>query len=298
MLAPFANATEKAKVYKRLLVAIDGSDVAESILTYALGISRATGSQLALVRIVDDEAHRAQASSYLDALAARLQVEAHCVSAGGDVASALLEEAARVPDTLIAMTTHGRSGELGAVRGSVAMNVLLGGHARCCFIGPTRVSAVTSGRQDHPGRRADGFTSAESIGAGGRACTLARRPLGRDLGAQHARKPCRHRRRLSECLLRRPVELGSTGSTTAGECCMAMNPIRQLPILSTTSAAPCWRGHARQHGASGGSSFRDRLPAQGRRTDPHPTAVARCCGRQRFGAGRADAFIYSQALAV
>ncbi len=167
MLAPFANATEKAKVYKRLLVAIDGSDVAESILTYALGISRATGSQLALVRIVDDEAHRAQASSYLDALAARLQVEAHCVSAGGDVASALLEEAARVPDTLIAMTTHGRSGVLGAVLGSVAMKVLRGGHAPVLLYRP---HARVSGDAGEPIKITrvvapmDGSPSAESIG--------------------------------------------------------------------------------------------------------------------------------------
>ncbi|MGH7484522.1 MAG: universal stress protein, partial [bacterium] len=38
-------------MYKRLLVAVDGSAKAEAILPYALGISRATGSQLTLVHV-------------------------------------------------------------------------------------------------------------------------------------------------------------------------------------------------------------------------------------------------------
>ena len=114
-------------MYKRLLLAVDGSPIAESILPYALGICRATQSQLALVRVVDDDGQRAQAGAYVDALAARLQAEGQCVSADGDVAAALLKEVARVPGTLLAMTTHGRSGLLGAVLGSVAMKVLRAG---------------------------------------------------------------------------------------------------------------------------------------------------------------------------
>lgn len=167
MLASIASAMENVKVYKRLLVAIDGSDVAESILPYALGITQATGSQLTLVRIVDDAGQHAQASGYVDALAARLEAEARCVSAGGDVAAALLTEAARVPDTLVAMTTHGRSGVLGAVLGSVAMKVLRGGDAPVLlyrpherFTGdpaePIKITRVVAPM--------DGTPSAESIG--------------------------------------------------------------------------------------------------------------------------------------
>ena len=114
-------------MYKRLLVAVDGSPLAESILPYALGICRATQSQLTLVRVVDGEAQRAKGSEYVDALAAKLQAEGRCVTADGDVAAALLQEVARVPGTLLAMTTHGRSGLLGVVLGSVAMKVLRGG---------------------------------------------------------------------------------------------------------------------------------------------------------------------------
>lgn len=114
-------------MYKRLLVAVDGSPVAESILPYVLGICGATQSHLTLVRVIDDEGQRAQAGDYVDALAAKLGVEGRCVSADGDVAAALHKEVARVPGTLLAMTTHGRSGLLGAVLGSVAMKVLRAG---------------------------------------------------------------------------------------------------------------------------------------------------------------------------
>lgn len=117
-------------MYKRLLVAIDGSDRAEAILPYALGITQAAGMKLSLVRIVEADGERAKASIYVDALAAKVKADAHCVSADGDVAAALIAEAGRVPDTLIAMTTHGRSGVLGVALGSVAMNVLrAAGHA-------------------------------------------------------------------------------------------------------------------------------------------------------------------------
>ena len=111
-------------MYKRLLVAVDGSSIAESILPYAVGICRATQSQLTLVQVVDDDDQRAEAGDYVAALAAKLDAEGQCVSADGDVAAALRKEVARVPGTLLAMTTHGRTGLMGALLGSVAMKVL------------------------------------------------------------------------------------------------------------------------------------------------------------------------------
>ena len=154
-------------MYKRLRVAIDGSAIAESVLPYALGISRATQSQLTLVRVVDDDSQRAQASGYVDALAAKLEAEARCVSADGDVASALVNEAARVPGTLVVMTTHGRSGVLGAVLGSVAMKVLRGGRDPVLLYRPQE---AFTGDPSEPIKIArivvpmDGTPSAESIG--------------------------------------------------------------------------------------------------------------------------------------
>lgn len=115
-------------MYERLLIPVDGSAFAEAILPYALGISRATGSRLTLLRVPDGEGQRAEASGYIEALAAELKAEGRCVPANDDVAATILEEARRVPGTLVAMTSQGRSGVLEAVLGSVAMSVLRGGH--------------------------------------------------------------------------------------------------------------------------------------------------------------------------
>ncbi len=114
-------------MYERLLVPVDGSVFAEEILPYALGITRATGSPLTLLRVIDGEGQRAEASGYIEALAAELKAEGRCAPVDGDVASTILEEARRVPGTLVAMTSQGRSGVLEVVLGSVAMNVLRGG---------------------------------------------------------------------------------------------------------------------------------------------------------------------------
>ncbi|MEO6033470.1 MAG: universal stress protein [Burkholderiaceae bacterium] len=127
-------------MYERLLVAVDGSAFAESILPYALGICRAARSQLTLVRVTDAEGQRAEASSYIDALAAELGVEGRCISAEGGVAAAILEEAARKPGTLVVMTSQGRSGVLGVVLGSVAMKVLRGGQSPVLVYRPDKPS--------------------------------------------------------------------------------------------------------------------------------------------------------------
>ncbi|MEO8856362.1 MAG: universal stress protein [Burkholderiaceae bacterium] len=154
-------------MYKRLLVAIDGSPIAESILPYALGICRATQTQLTLVRVVDGDDQRDQVSADLIALASRFDAEGRCINADGDVAAALLKEAARVPDTLIAMTTHGRSGVLGVVLGSIAMKVLRGGHGPVLLYRPHDAFAVDPAQPFKIERvvaAIDASPNAESIG--------------------------------------------------------------------------------------------------------------------------------------
>lgn len=155
-------------MFKRLLVPVDGSGLAESVLPYALGISRATGMQLTLVRVVDAAGEQARASSELDALAARHGATARCIGADGDVAAALTAEAARSPDTLIAMTTHGRSGVLGVALGSVAMKVLRGGgHAPVVLYRPSDGASGDAGAAIKITRVVvplDGTPVAEAIG--------------------------------------------------------------------------------------------------------------------------------------
>jgi nucleotide-binding universal stress UspA family protein len=135
---------------RRLLVALDGSEVAESALAPAAALARAAGASLLLVWIVptaatvagdrgpaarlmptaaaallDDEADQARA--YLDRLAAKLRadgLDARPLVERGDPAPALAAVAAREGADLIVMTTHGRSGLAAVWAGSVASRLV------------------------------------------------------------------------------------------------------------------------------------------------------------------------------
>lgn len=112
-------------MYERILVPVDGSPFSEEVLPYALSVVAATGAKLALMRVAEREAEREEASRQLKALADPLQAETRVVAgSGSNVAAAILEEAARVNGTLVAMTTHGRSGIAEAILGSVAHDVV------------------------------------------------------------------------------------------------------------------------------------------------------------------------------
>lgn len=146
-------------MYERILVPLDGSDLALQALPYARTVSGATGAEVELIRVI--EPIEAQAPSRLGEYAtlsasgrpgwptrdelARLQdhrrdeameaLEATAESLGGagrvrsivpegDPAVAIIEEADRLPGTLIAMATHGRSGLGRWLLGSVTDEVV------------------------------------------------------------------------------------------------------------------------------------------------------------------------------
>jgi nucleotide-binding universal stress UspA family protein len=137
----------------QILVPLDGSPLAEAILPHAATLARATGSGLALLRVVppmvlanpivgmvppnafdfDYEAQRtneALARDYLAALATQLDapdLPVQTLWGTGDPATAIVNWAAQDPPRRrIAMTTHGRSGLGRWVFGSVAEKVLQG----------------------------------------------------------------------------------------------------------------------------------------------------------------------------
>ena len=110
-------------MYKRILVPVDGSRFSEQILPYVSWLARKTGAELALFRAVDNAEERSSAEGALDRLASGFQAKAICAE-GKDVTQTILDEAARVPGTLVAITSHGRSGVMRAVLGSTALNVL------------------------------------------------------------------------------------------------------------------------------------------------------------------------------
>ncbi len=111
-------------MYDRILVPVDGSAFCEEVLPHALGIVRATGAALSLLRVVADEAEQALAARQVGALAAEVSGDGRAIVAAGDVADAIISEARRVPGTLVAMTSHGHSGLLEAMLGSVALRVV------------------------------------------------------------------------------------------------------------------------------------------------------------------------------
>jgi nucleotide-binding universal stress UspA family protein len=146
-----APATAIAQTPRRILIPLDGSANAESVLPYALALGQATQAQYTLLRVVepvmiarhmpvdpavrelDDQLidHlRLDAQIYLEQVAARLATQARTVRVevvvAPQAAVAILEDAHQDAIDLIAMATHGRHGLARVLVGSVADKVLRG----------------------------------------------------------------------------------------------------------------------------------------------------------------------------
>ncbi len=131
-------------MYKRILVPLDGSNLAEQVLPYARLVAFAFGSRIELLQTfepvpptMEDPFHgnylhqieanvRAQSLDYLNSIKAVYDptTPVSCTVDIGEPASWIVREAERYPNTLIAMSTHGRSGITRWVLGSVADQVL------------------------------------------------------------------------------------------------------------------------------------------------------------------------------
>lgn len=116
-------------MYNRILVPVDGSTFSEAVIPYALAIATTTGSGLTLVRVVEKESTKRDVDEYVRTLAGRFGAEGRSVRGRGHVADDILDEAKRVPGTLVTLTSHGRGDRLNALLGSVARDVVRGGHA-------------------------------------------------------------------------------------------------------------------------------------------------------------------------
>lgn len=109
-----------------ILACLDGSEFAEAILPYAVGISRSLRAQLSLLRVVEDGEESSAAQDYLRRISERLAAREKLRKSKVDAASAILDELRERPFSLAAMTTHGRTGMLEAILGSVAFRVVRG----------------------------------------------------------------------------------------------------------------------------------------------------------------------------
>lgn len=111
-------------MYARILVPVDGSTFSEQLIAPAVAVAKATGAELALLRVVENSEESEAARRYVEELAARAGAKAICKAAHGGVAAAICEEALQLPATLVAICSHGRSAAMQAIFGSVALEVL------------------------------------------------------------------------------------------------------------------------------------------------------------------------------
>jgi nucleotide-binding universal stress UspA family protein len=131
-------------MYKKILVPLDGSELAERALVEAEQIARMFGSEIILFEVVPfmpiygspelvtplivDEKQRESVEAYLAKLAGELKQKGFnastMVKTGQQVALEIIEFAKERGVDLIAMCTHGRSGITRWVLGSVTLKVL------------------------------------------------------------------------------------------------------------------------------------------------------------------------------
>ena len=131
-------------MYKRILAPLDGSEMAEQALPYVRFLAKDLQAKVELLRITGGapleflnnqtlhpqdimDAMRNEANNYLNDAKRRLDNIGLSVSVSvrdGAPAQEIVEAAEKEPDTIIAMTTHGRSGMARWVMGSVADKAL------------------------------------------------------------------------------------------------------------------------------------------------------------------------------
>ena len=135
-------------MYTRILVPLDGSKLAEQVLSYVRFLGNGLSAQIELLRVIDpsftymayfahgvnperaDVLGRSHAQDYLAEVAASLRDSGLTVSSsvvsvyGKSPASEVVNTASRDCATLIAMATHGRSGLARLTLGSITEKVL------------------------------------------------------------------------------------------------------------------------------------------------------------------------------
>ena len=131
-----------------LAVCVDGSKLSEQILPYASALVKRLGARLQLLQVMDASGDRkpttlghtdVMESAYLTALARRVEseqaLEVDWEVLHGDPADSIVSYLAGSHNTMLAMTTHGRSGLSQVVAGSVSHEVL---HETSCPVAVLR----------------------------------------------------------------------------------------------------------------------------------------------------------------
>lgn len=115
-------------VLKNIVVPTDGSALAEHILPHAVGLSKALGSRIKLIRVTPHDRADADEHDHLLRMSERLKGEGvsdiDVEILNGDPATAIVDYIDKTPNSLVAMTTHGHSGVGRWTLGSVTDRVV------------------------------------------------------------------------------------------------------------------------------------------------------------------------------
>lgn len=131
-------------MYKRILVPLDGSKLSEAVLPHVEGIAKGLNCEIVLLHVVplpvpvfdtpaspfDHNLLRDQendAKRYLKEMCAKLEMDEARVTyliREGDVTQVILETAQDQQADLIAMSTHGRSGAMRWLLGSITDRIV------------------------------------------------------------------------------------------------------------------------------------------------------------------------------
>jgi nucleotide-binding universal stress UspA family protein len=112
-------------MYRRIVVPLDGSEVAEGALGPAVTLAQRIGAEIELLQVVT-EGDAAEVHAYLESVAARLdgvRVRPPFVIEG-DWPAEVIANAGEEPGSLVCLTSHGGTGVRRALLGSVAEDVL------------------------------------------------------------------------------------------------------------------------------------------------------------------------------
>lgn len=112
-------------MFDKIFVCLDGSPLAEKILPLAQNIAKTKGATLELLRVVEDSKELSMEEGYMRERATLFGAQIRFL-VSPDPAAAIVEELAKNPHAMPAMTTHGRTAWAEALVGSVALSVLRG----------------------------------------------------------------------------------------------------------------------------------------------------------------------------
>jgi len=143
-------------MYKKILVPLDGSPLAEAVLPHAKALAKSEGAEIVILRVPDlpspglftrnpalatriVEEMEIETDNYLKTEVDQLQsegVKVSCLLREGPVPETILAAAEETHADVIAMSTHGRTGVRRWLIGSVADRVVHSAHIPVMLIHP------------------------------------------------------------------------------------------------------------------------------------------------------------------